>query len=142
MNTDTIEHSGQHTDSPTARRLNLWGSGLMIAISLLHIAVFVPHPYWSEWLRGDLRAGEGSTESVTVFWALPGGFAPVMLLLGMVLFGSARSGRPLPRYVGWGLGLWVLLCVSLIGVSGFLLGTIPTLLLIIAGFLRPRRLAR
>ncbi len=112
--------------------LSKWAARLMVAISVLHIIVFLPHPYWSEWLSGGLRNGTASDDSLAIFWALPGGFAVIGFLLGMLVGRLAKEGKPAPAYVGWTLLAWAVGCVALIGPSGFVLGIVPAVMLIAA----------
>ncbi|MBB4930182.1 hypothetical protein F4561_001002 [Lipingzhangella halophila] len=122
--------------STTLNRLAGWA---MVAIGVVHTAVFLPHPYWADWLSGDLWAGGGAPEAVAVFWALPGSFVPVLVVLGLLVARAGRRGEALPGYTGWVLGAWALLCVLLIGPSGFLLGLVPAALLIAANLVARRR---
>lgn len=120
------------------KRLTVWAGWSLVAIAILHTAAFVAHPFWSEWLSGNLWSGGGSDGSYTVFWALPGGFVATMVLLGLLVARLGRRGETLPAYVGWGLGGWVLMCVLLIGPSGFVTGLVPAGLLIAESLLRRR----
>lgn len=119
--------------------LSKWGGRLLLAIAVLHIAVFLPHPYWSEWLAGDLRGGSDATESIAVFWALPGGFAVVGILLALLIGRLAKSGQVAPAYVGWTLLAWATGCVAIVGVSGFVLGIVPSLMLVVASLMDRKR---
>ncbi|RNL83451.1 hypothetical protein EFW17_15715 [Halostreptopolyspora alba] len=110
----------------------------MVGIGVLHTAFFLPHPYWRSWLSGDLWGGGGDPESVAVFWALPGGFVVVLVVLGLLVARLGRGGQTVPGYTGWVLGAWALVCVLLIGPSGFLLGLVPAGLLVTAT-MRARR---
>ncbi|SHI64448.1 hypothetical protein SAMN05421803_101816 [Nocardiopsis flavescens] len=112
------------------KRLTVAAGWSTAAIGVLHTLVFLPHPYWSEWLGGGLRSGEGGDASLSVFWALPGGFVVPLVLLGLLVARLGRRGGRVPAYVGWGLGLWAAGCALLIGPSGFLLGLVPAGLLI------------
>ncbi|MEV4489931.1 hypothetical protein AB0K04_07440 [Micromonospora coxensis] len=109
-----------------------------VTIGVLHAAVFLPHPYWGEWLTGGLRSGEGGDASLSVFWALPGSFVVPLVLFGLLLVRLGRRGERAPGYAGWTLAGWAAACVLLIGPSGFLLGFVPAGLLI-AEDLRARR---
>lgn len=121
------------------KRLTVAGGWSMVAIGILHTLVFLPHPYWGEWLAGGLRSGRGGDESLSVFWALPGSFVVPLVLLGLLTVRLGRRGERVPAYVGWGLGGWAAACALLIGPSGFLLGLIPAGLLVAEDLLARRR---
>ncbi|HEX5596870.1 MAG TPA: DUF6463 family protein [Micromonosporaceae bacterium] len=121
------------------KQLTVSAGWSMVAIGVLHTAVFLPHPYWGEWLTGGLRSGEGSDASVSVFWALPGSFVVPLVLLGLLMRRLGRRGERAPAYVGWALGGWVAGCVVLVGPSGFLLGFIPAGMLIAEDLLARHR---
>lgn len=113
------------------------GGVLLILIAVVHV-VFTSGPYWPGWLAGELRERTASAESVASFWAQPGGFAVVVLLLGLLAVRAANRGERLPSYVGWVLLGWVALCITLMGpASGFSFALAPVLLLI-AGDVRAR----
>lgn len=102
----------------------------MVTIAVLHTLVFAFQPHWGPWLEGPGRTGELSEEALTTFWALPGGFVVPLAVLGLVTVQSGRRGEALPRSAGWLLLGWVLVCVWIIGPSGFLLGLVPAALLL------------
>ncbi|TDD06160.1 hypothetical protein E1292_15680 [Nonomuraea deserti] len=104
----------------------------MIIISVLHTVVFVGAAPWASWLAGDLRNGTASSDSVATFWALPGGWVVVLVLLGLLVSRAGRQGQHVPAYVGWAMLAWVVFAVFLIGPSGFLFGFVPAGLLIAA----------
>lgn len=104
----------------------------MILIAVVHV-VFTSSPHWPGWLAGELRNGTASAESVASFWAQPGGFSVVVLLLGLLAVRAANRGERLPAYVGWTVLAWVGLCVFLVGpASGFSFALIPAVLLVAA----------
>lgn len=113
-------------------RLTMWAGRTMIFIAVAHTAVFAPLAPWSDWLTGSLRAGTASPDSVATFWALPGGFVVVLVLLGLLVARAGRHGQHVPGYVGWVVLAWGALGVGLIGPSGFLTAAIPAGLLIAA----------
>ncbi|MEU5946846.1 DUF6463 family protein [Micromonospora sp. NPDC047465] len=120
------------------KKLTIGAGWSMAAIGVLHAAVFLPHPYWSEWLTGGLRSGEGGDASLSVFWALPGGFVIPLVLFGLLLARLGRRGERAPAYVGWTVAGWAAGCALLVGPSGFLLGLIPAGLLIAEDLLARR----
>ncbi|MEV6771661.1 DUF6463 family protein [Nocardia sp. NPDC051030] len=125
--------------SATAGKLTIWAGRLLIAIGVLHIVAFVlfTHDSWSGWATGELHSGDPDKDfdlavSTWRFWALPGGFAVPLIVLGALMVRTVRNGRIAPAYAGWSLGAWVLLNSYLLFPSGFLLGFIPVGLLIAA----------
>lgn len=104
---------------------------VLIVIAGLHLVVMAPHPHWASWLAGGLWAGAGSPESTSSFWAMPGSFAVPLVLLGVLVLRQARRGG-VPAFLGWTLLGWFLVCVLLMSpVSGFTLGLLPSVLLVI-----------
>ncbi|WP_109473540.1 hypothetical protein [Ornithinimicrobium cavernae] len=101
-----------------------------VTIAVLHTVYFAFHPYWGLWLAGPARAEVFPQEAATIFWALPGGFVIPLAVLGLLMIGAGRRGEVMPRYVGRLLTGWVLLCVWIVGPSGFLLGLVPAALLL------------
>ena len=118
-------------------RLTVAAGWSAVTIAVLHTIVFAFHPHWGAWLAGLARSGDLPDEAITVFWALPGGFVVPLAVLGLLIIGTGRRGHAMPRYVGWMLFGWILFCFWIIGPSGFLLGLVPTALL-----LWPRRSTR
>ena len=70
------------------------------------------------------------------FWALPGGLVVPGVLLGLLMLHAARRGATLPRFVGVVLIAWALVCVWMVGPSGFMTLLVPGTLLLMAGFRR------
>ena len=104
----------------------------MILIAVVHV-VFTNGPHWPGWLAGELRDGTASADSVAFFWVQPGGFAVVVLLLGLLAVRTANRGERLPTYVGWTMLAWAGLCVFLLGpASGFTFALVPAVLLVAA----------
>ncbi|MFD8532191.1 DUF6463 family protein [Streptosporangium canum] len=128
MSTTSAAHPPVLSARPS--RLAIWAGRAMILIAVAHTAVFVPLAPWSSWLAGDLRNRVADSDSVATFWALPGGFVAVLVLLGLLVARAGRQGQRVPGYVGWVILAWAALAVSLIGPSGFLLAAIPAGLLI------------
>ncbi|HZE38923.1 MAG TPA: DUF6463 family protein [Stackebrandtia sp.] len=126
------------TNAIKPRRLALWGGYTMAAIACLHILFFSINPYWSQWLSGGLWSHRAGQDSMTYYWALPGGFAVIMIMLGLLISRLAKRGEPLPAYMGWVVLAWVAVNIAMIGVSGFVAGVIPAALLI-ADSLKARR---
>lgn len=111
-------------------RLTIAAGWSTLAIAILHTIVFTFHPHWGAWLAGLTRTGDLPDEAITLFWALPGGFVVPLAVLGLLMIGAGRRGRAMPRYVGWMLLSWILFCFWIIGPSGFLLGLVPSVLLL------------
>lgn len=122
-----------HTPSHRSTVIAGWS---MVAIAVLHTLAHMFHPYWRQWLTGGLWTGAAEDASVAFFWALPGSFVVVLAVLGLLIVGMGRRGDHVPAYVGWGLGLWVLTCLALIGPSGFMFGILPSTLLIVTDLRR------
>lgn len=121
------------------KQRTVWAGRTMAAIAGLHTMVFLPHPYWVRWLTGGMwRGDEIPEEAYTLFWALPGSFVAVLAILGLLVSRAGRRGEGLPGYVGWGIGAWCVMCLLLIGPSGFVFGIVPAGLLI-ADNVRDRR---
>ncbi len=70
--------------------------------------------------------------SLADFWAYLGSFAVPLIVLGLLITRMARTGQEVPRYVGWTLGAWVLVSGWVLEPSGFLLGLVPAVLLLLA----------
>ncbi|MBZ2198745.1 DUF6463 family protein [Occultella gossypii] len=122
----------------TARRLTVFAGWAMVAIAVLHTLAIAVHPYWAEWFAGGLRGSDPDPLSLATFWALPGGFVPVLALLGLLTVRLGRRGERLPGYVGWVLLAWVVTAIALIGPSGFLFGIVPAVALIASSVLGRR----
>jgi hypothetical protein len=130
MTATATTHSTK-TALPGAGLTRAAGIGLIV-ISIAHVVVTM-NPYWPAWIGGELRDRTASAESFSAFWAQPGGFAVVVLLLGLLTVRAANRGDQLPTYVGWSLLAWVILCMVLLGpASGFTTALIPAGLLIAA----------
>lgn len=113
----------------TTNRLTVAGGYALLAIAVLHTLVFLPNPWWGEWLAGPLRTEELPTEAVTVFWALPGSFVVLGALYALSVIATGRRGRAVPLYAPVALAAWAGLCVWIVGPSGFLLLAVPVVLL-------------
>lgn len=110
----------------------------MTAIGAAHIALFTvtTRSRWGDWLGGELRGADITDPALVAsradFWALPGSLAVPLILLGLLVTRMARTGQEIPRYAGWALGAWVLLSAWILGPSGFVLGLVPAVLLVLA----------
>ncbi|MFD5215611.1 DUF6463 family protein [Microbacterium sp. NPDC058345] len=113
----------------------------LLVISVLHTAVFALHPWWGPWLAGPFRTAQPPLDATVQFWGLPGGFVVPGVLLALLLWRTGRRGETVPTYVGVVLGAWAILCVWIVGPSGFLLLLVPAGLLIAAN-IRARRHSR
>lgn len=121
-------------------RLTVSGAIALLTISVLHTLVFTLHPWWGPWMAGPFRTAQLPTDAAVQFWALPGGFVVPGVLLALVILRAGRRGDTVPIHVPIVLGVWALLCVWMVGPSGFLLLLVPATLLLIAS-LRSRRRA-
>ncbi|MFD7260522.1 DUF6463 family protein [Streptomyces sp. NPDC059874] len=122
-----------------ARTLTIWAGRSTVVIGVVHIAVFLVQTWssWGDWLTGRLHGptaieDPANLDSLRLFWALPGSFAVPLVLLGLLFIRMARTGQEVPRYLGWTLAAWVILCGWILEPSGFLLGLVPTALLLLA----------
>jgi len=119
----------------TPVNLSRWAGRSLLIIAALHTLATGIHPFWATWFSGELWSPDPENAyAVTAFWALPGGFTVIMVLLGLLVVHLANRGEVAPGYVGWTLLGWVVLCVAIIGVSGFLTGLVPATMLITANF--------
>ncbi|MEU9834803.1 DUF6463 family protein [Streptosporangium sp. NPDC048047] len=130
MSTAPVTRPSEPSASPSL--LTVWAGRTMILIAALHTVVFVRLAPWGDWLAGSLRDRSADSDSVATFWALPGGFVVVLILLGLLVSRAGRRGQHVPGYVGWVILVWAALAVGLIGPSGFLFAVIPAGLLIAA----------
>jgi len=113
----------------------------LLIICVLHTVVFAIHPWWADWLAGPFRTGPMPAEAIIPFWGLPGGFVVPGVLLALLVLEAGRRGGTVPGYVGAVLGIWALLCLWMVGPSGFVLVLVPSALLLLARR-RARRAAR
>ncbi|MFC6100212.1 DUF6463 family protein [Olivibacter domesticus] len=131
--------SQQEPLTAKAARLYKWAGWMLVSICLLHFVFWsvVSYHSWGAWISGalwdhvdpeTLAAFELNFE----FWALPGSFMIPLLLLGLLITRAAQMRDRLPRYLGWSLLLWVLICSIILEPSGFPLGLIPAVMLIMA----------
>lgn len=119
-------------------RLTVSAAIALLTISVIHTAAFALHPWWEAWMAGPFRTTELPMDAVVQFWGLPGGFVVPGVLLALLILRAGRRGETVPMYVAIGLGTWALLCVWMVGPSGFVLLLVPAVLLLIAS-LRSRR---
>lgn len=119
-------------------RLTVWAGRAMILIAAAHTLMFTPLAPWSSWFAGELRDRSAGSESLVTFWALPGGFVVVLVLLGLLVARAGRQGHTVPAYVGWAVLAWGAFAVALLGPSGFLTAVVPAGLLIAADVIARR----
>ncbi|MEV7521665.1 DUF6463 family protein [Streptomyces sp. NPDC091371] len=131
-------------DSARARTLTAWAGRSIVVIGAVHITVFLFQTWsiWGDWLTGRLHGtaaieDPANLESLRLFWSLPGSFAVPLILLGLLLVRMARTGQQVPRYVAVTLTAWVLLSGWILVPSGFPLGLVPAVLLLLAHRARP-----
>ena len=131
---------GQRAARLPPNRLTVWGAIALLTISALHTLVFALHPWWGPWMAGPFRTTQLPIDAAVQFWGLPGGFVVPGVLLALLVLRAGRRGDTVPIYVPLTLGIWALLCVWMVGPSGFMLLLLPAILLLIAS-LRARRSA-
>ncbi|RJL27067.1 hypothetical protein D5H75_24900 [Bailinhaonella thermotolerans] len=116
---------------------------MVIAVGHSVLGAIKGAEHWAGWAAGELQGGLGAAKPVyseLSFWAVPGGFAVPLLLLGLLAVGRAREGRPLPGYVGWALLAWAAFGAYVtFPLFGFFLVFVPAALFLLAA--REARLA-
>jgi hypothetical protein len=144
VNRPDDRRTGMRATTAAAAALNLWAARLLIAISCLHLALFTVLSSLSGhlpgWLTGDLIGAVGGAtdpmrETEAEFWRHLGSFALPLIVVGLLIATLARAGLSVPRYVGYGVGAWVVACSLMFEPSGF-----PTLLVPVALLIRAHRL--
>ncbi|MCS3844363.1 hypothetical protein [Microbacterium sp. AK031] len=121
-------------------RLTVSAAIALLTISALHTVVFALHPWWGAWMAGPFRTAQLPVEAAVQFWGLPGGFVVPGVLLALLVLRVGRRGDTVPLYIALTLGIWALVCIWMVGPSGFVLLLVPVVLLLIAA-LRARRRA-
>ena len=124
---------------PRIDRLTVAAAVSLLVISVLHTAAFAFHPWWGAWLVGPFRTVQLPTDAAVQFWGLPGGFVVPGILLALLILQTGRRGRTVPPYIGVVLCVWALVCVWMVGPSGFVLFLVPAVLLLIASHRARRR---
>ena len=121
-----------------------WAGWTMIGMSVLHLIVLGMDAIalLPAWLSGHLWTLEHWQPVVTqspdmaangaVFHATLGSFALPMLVFGALVLWMDRRGLVPPAFVGWGIGAWALLAGLVMEPSGYPLGLIPAVLLVLA----------
>lgn len=122
-----------------AQRATVAAAIALLAISVLHTLAFAFHPWWGAWLRGPLRTEQLPMDAAVQFWGLPGGFVVPGVLLALFILRAGLRGETVPMHVGILLGAWALICVWMVGPSGFALILVPAVMLIVS---RARALRR
>lgn len=121
-----------------ARALTIWAGRLLTAVAAAHLVFFLvtSTEFVPDWLSGalwaDLPLDEPMPQAQAFFWQLTGSFAVPTALLGLLLARFAREGRALPGYVTWTVAAWVTLCASILEPSGFPVGLVPAVMLVVA----------
>lgn len=127
-----------HRTTDAAGKLNRWAARLLILISVGHLMVFTVQAFAlgvvPGWFTGELRSLDTLelelSQSQAVFWANLGSFAVPLILLGALVSVLVGADLAVPGFVGYGLGVWVVLCSVILEPTGFPLGLIPAALLI------------
>ena len=122
-----------------ARKLNLLAGRILVVLGAVHLllsTVFVVAArYPSVWLQGDLRSlnffeAFETTTSHAAFFGSIGGVSFPFLLVGALVVSLAKAGLVVPRYVGYGMAVWLFVLALILEPSGFPLGFVASLLLI------------
>lgn len=126
-----------------------WSAVAIIVVCILHMIALGldAAPQAQAWLRLDLWTMEHwrptPDQSVPMlvsglrFWATIGSFAAPLLILAALIVWLDRRGHPVPMFVGWALLAWTTLASLVIEPSGFPLGVVASLCLLI-GLMRRR----
>ncbi|GAB3633276.1 hypothetical protein GCM10027421_26290 [Microbacterium shaanxiense] len=128
----------------TARpdRLTVSAAIVLLVICVLHTVAFAVHPWWGAWMAGPFRTAQLPVDAAVQFWGLPGGFVVPGVLLALLILRTGRGGSTVPLYFAITLAAWALVCIWMVGPSGFVLLLIPAVLLLVASVRSRRRLAR
>ena len=130
--------------SPQVKVMLRWAGYTMIAIGLLHIAVLGMDalPLLGGWASGVLwttdhwqpvaSQAHDMVVNNAAFHATVGSFAGPVIVFGAVVLWMDRRDVTPPAFLGWGLGVWALLASLIMEPSGYPLGLIPAMLLILA----------
>src|SRR5690606_30762953 len=87
----------------------------LLAIAVLHTAMFALHPWWGAWMAGPFRTAQLPMDAAVQFWGLPGGFVVPGVLLALLILRSGRRGAAVPLYVAVTIGAWAILCIWMVG---------------------------
>lgn len=86
------------------------------------------------------EAAEGLRNAVG-FWAGAGSFAVPLILVGLLIWGTAGRGGAVPAWAGWTIAVWCTVCGIVLEPSPFFVGSAAGLLLVLAGWFRRRAAA-
>lgn len=121
-----------------------WAGYTMIGIGVLHILVLGLDavPLLDQWARGalwtsahwqplasqarDLLVGNAAFHSTI------GSFAGPVIVFGFLLLWMERRAIVPPAFLGWGLGVWAAMASLVMEPSGYPLGFIPAVLIVLA----------
>lgn len=120
-----------------------WSGIAMVAIGIVHMIVLgidavVEIPGW---LRLELWTAEHwqplraqrleLLASNAAFWSTIGSFALPLIMLGAVVIWLDKRELPVPGFLGWSLLAWIVVASLIIEVSGFPLGILIAICLIL-----------
>ncbi|GLZ76630.1 hypothetical protein Afil01_14370 [Actinorhabdospora filicis] len=117
-------------------RKTLWAGRIMMALGVIHLVLMTGLAYkhvpgWFGLELWDPKADPTSIQpSLGAFWSSYGSFSVPLLLLGAFTVHQGRRGVPVPRFVGWGVGLWALGGAYLLEPTPFVLALIPAILIL------------
>ena len=121
-----------------------WAGYTMMAMSLLHLVVLGLDAMslmggWASgalWTMAHWQPVIGQPQELlannAAFHATAGSFAGPMLVLGVLAVWMDRRSIVPPAFLGWGLGAWAVIASLIMEPSGYPLGLIPAVLLVIA----------
>jgi hypothetical protein len=129
-----------------------WSGVALVLLGAAHLVAFGIEalPFVPRWLGLELWAAAHGLSfaaqpsaflaSNAAFWATLGSCAAPSILLGALIVRLADQGVAVPTFVGWGLCVWFAVCALLVEPSGFPMGLIISLALLL-GLHRQRRAA-
>lgn len=136
MTTNKINHQLLSANGVKIYKIAGWS---LFCISLMHFVFWsaLTIHSWASWVSGDLWSYAAPKtlaefELNFEFWALLGSFMVPLALLALLYVWAARKQLRLPGFLGWTLLLWVIACSLILGPSGFPLGLVPSILIVLA----------
>ncbi|GLQ11305.1 hypothetical protein GCM10007913_32370 [Devosia yakushimensis] len=121
-----------------------WAGYTMVGIGILHLVVLGLDvvPLLGDWLRGALwtpahwqpLASQAPELLIgnAAFHSTIGSFAGPVIVFGFLLLWMERRAIVPPAFLGWGLGVWAAIAALVMEPSGYPLGLIPAVLIVLA----------
>lgn len=126
-----------------------WSGIALIALSIVHMIVLgidaaTEVPGWlglKLWTLEHWQSVVAQPHDLVVsgaaFWSTIGSFAIPVIILGCLVVWLDRQGREIPPFVGWSIAIWITVASLVIEPSGFPLGVVAAICLMIG--IRKRR---